>query len=564
MSLLGRAAAAIDGALSIAEAVAPQWGLRRELARQKTGIIRDQGYSQHGASRFKKSMAGWVTARGGPDADITLNLDLLRQRSRDLCMGEPLAIGALKTIRANEIGAGLRLNAQIDAEFLGMSDEQALDWEAHTEREFSSWADSVSCDAARRCSFGELVALARLSELMSGDVFALLPSIEHPGDRYDLRIHLLEADRVSDPWPYPVGRNVLGGVEVGDLGEPLAYYVAKVHPGDLFLPGTYGGYGAYAYGAVSVPPMMEGGIYGAQWNTWDRLPAFGATGRRLVLHIMESDRPGQRRGVPVLAPVMERLKQLSRYSDAEIMAAVVSGLFTAAITSERPDPMPGQVLPPAAQVNDNDPNSYQLGNGAVIGLLPGEKLESVNPGRPNAGFAPFVQAVCQQIGAGLGIPYELLIMQFTSSYSASRGALLEAWKRFTVGRERMATRFCQPVYEQWLEEAVARGYIKAPGFFSDPLVRAAWCGAEWHGPTQGQLDPVKEVEAAEKRVEGGFSTRTRETAELTGGNWERFHRTRVREEKLRREGQVAKNPSTDKPDDNPLAESAAPSKEEAA
>jgi hypothetical protein len=68
----------------------------------------------------------------------------------------------------------------------------------------------------------------------------------------------------------------------------------------------------------------------------------------------------------------------------------------------------------------------------------------------------------------------------------------------------MAERFCQPIYEQWLEEAVARGYIAAPGFFADPVVRAAWCRAEWHGPTQGQLDPTKEVEAAEKRVAGGI------------------------------------------------------------
>lgn len=541
MGLLDRAIAAVS----------PQWALRREHARKRMEIL-NLGYSQHGASRQKNSMRGWVTSRGGPDADITLNLDLLRQRSRDLCMGEPLAISGLKTIRTNEIGAGLRLNSQIDASFLGLTPEQAEKWEEHTEREFCSWADSLSCDAARRHTFGELQALARLSEMMSGDTFVLLPAVERDGDRYDLRIKLLEADRVSDPWPYPVGHNVLGGVEIDKDGAPLFYYVAQVHPGDLFLPGTYGGYGAFAFGAVSVPPMTEGGIYGAQWNKWDKLPAFGADGRRMVLHIMDAERPGQRRGVPILAPVMEHLKQLGRYSQAELMAAVVSGMFTAAITSERAQPTPGQVVPPGAQVADtDDPQSYQLGNGALLSLLPGEKLEAINPGRPNAGFEPFVRAVCQQIGAGLGLPYELLVMQFTASYSASRAALLEAWKRFAIGRQRMASRFCQPIYVQWLEEAVARGYVDAPGFFDDDLVRAAWCGAEWHGPTQGQLDPVKEVEAAERRVASGFSTRTRETAELTGGNWERFNTVREREERLRREAKVIMTATATAPDEPP-------------
>lgn len=549
----------VDMALGFAEKVAPEWGLRREHARLRREVL-NQGYSQHGASRQKKSFAGWVTSRGGPDADITLNLDLLRQRSRDLCMGDPLAIGALKTIRTNEIGGGLRLNAKIDQEFLGLSDEQARKWEANTEREFSLWADSLECDAARRCNFGELSALTRLSEMMSGDVFVMLPAIERPGDRYDLRVKLLEADRVSDPWPYPVGHNVLGGVEVDQDGAPVNYYVSQVHPGDLFLPGTYGGYGAFAYGAMSVPPMIEGGIYGAQWNKWDKIPAFGASGRRLVLHIMESERPGQRRGVPILAPVMEHLKQLSRYSQAELMAAVVSGMFTAAITSERAAPMPGKVLPPAERVvPDDDQDSYELGNGAILALSPGEKMEAVNPGRPNAGFEPFVRAVCQQVGAALGLSYELLVKQFSSSYSASRAALLEAWKVFTIGRSRMITRFNQPVYEQWLEEAVARGYIVAPGFFSDQVAHAAWCGAEWHGPTQGQLDPTKEVEAASLRVAGGFSTRTRETAELTGGNFEQFNRIRGREERLRREEDVA-----DAAPDATATPEPLPTKEEAA
>ena len=33
------------------------------------------------------------------------------------------------------------------AEYLGLSDEQALQWEQHAEREFSSWADNLGCDA---------------------------------------------------------------------------------------------------------------------------------------------------------------------------------------------------------------------------------------------------------------------------------------------------------------------------------------------------------------------------------------------------------------------------------
>jgi capsid protein len=107
---------------------------------------------------------------------------------------------------------------------------------------------------------------------------------------------------------------------------------------------------------------------------------------------------------------------------------------------------------------------------------------------------------------------------------------------FKMRRAWLATDFCQPIYEEWLSEAVAKGRIYAPGFFSDPMVRKAYCGAEWNGPSQGQIDPLKEVNAAAKRVQEGFSTRTRETQELTGGDFFRNLSLRVREEKLRREG----------------------------
>lgn len=84
----------------------------------------------------------------------------------------------------------------------------------------------------------------------------------------------------------------------------------------------------------------------------------------------------------------------------------------------------------------------------------------------------------------------------------------------------LVDRFCQPVYETWLTEAVARGRIKAPGFFDNPLVRAAWCSARWIGPVQGQLDPKKEAEAAIALTTCGIKTHEQITRELGGGDWE--------------------------------------------
>lgn len=281
--------------------VSPERGVRRLAARQKLKIL-DSGYGNYGASHTKKSLLGWLYGGGSAKEDIQENLSTLRQRCRDLYMGVPLATGALKTCRTNVVGSGLRLKSQIDYEFLGMSEEEARDLESKIEREFALWADSPACDLERLDNFYELQQLAFLNWLMSGDVIATLPVTRRVNMPYDLRICLIEADRLSNPGGDTSDPHIVGGVETNDAGEVVAYHISKHHPLSYDLTET----------------------------GWTRVKAWGEkTGRRNVLHVMNRERIGQRRGVPFLAPVIEALKQLGRYTDAELVAAVVSGITNA-------------------------------------------------------------------------------------------------------------------------------------------------------------------------------------------------------------------------------------------
>lgn len=489
--------------------IAPKRALKREVARKKIDII-NSGYSNYGANTHKKSMIGWNFRGGSSKEDISNNLDILRQRSRDLYMGVPLATGAIKTNRTNVIGSGLKLKSQIDAEFLGMDDEEAAEWESNVEREFSIWADSIHCDMERMNNFYELQQLAFFSWILSGDCFVTLPVNIRKNMPYDLRINLIEADRIETPPGKFADKNIECGVESNSNGEVIAYYICNRHP-------------------LSTDITSENYI---------RIKKFGdKTGRPNILHLMENERIGQKRGVPILAPVIESLKQLGRYTDAELMAAVVSGFFTVFIESKG-DSTDKPFIPNInydEEVDSEDENSYELGPGAIMSLGEGETAKEINPGRPNTAFDGFVTSISRQIGAALELPYEILVKHFTSSYSASRAALLEAWKMYKMKRNWFSNDFCQPIYEEWLHEAIAKGRVKAPGFLTNAAIRKAYCGAEWNGPTQGQIDPLKEVKAATERVNQGFSTRAKETTELTGGDFFRNAAQRVREEKLMKE-----------------------------
>ena len=155
-----------------------------------------------------------------------------------------------------------------------------------------------------------------------------------------------------------------------------------------------------------------------------------------------------------------------------------------------------------------------------------------NPNIPTAGFEQFVKTLCKLMGGAIEMPYELLLKEFNASYSASRAALLEAWEGFKMRRTWLVDSFCQPAYEIWLSEAVARGRVIAPGFFDDPLLRAAWCGARWIGPVQGSLDPAKEVNAAILQTHHAFKTHEQVTLEMGGGDWTENAEQLARENEL--------------------------------
>lgn len=490
-------------------------GIARRPQRRAEAFPAGGGGAYVGASG-RRSMLTWAAQFATADADILPALRTLRDRSRDLDRNSPAARGALKTMLTGVIGSGLRMQPAIDRDFLGMSEEQAQEWQNIAEQEFRLWAESRQCDFMRQLTFTGLQRLTYHSKKTAGDVFVLMPWVQRPGVPYDLRLQLIEADRVCNPNDFQDTDEIAGGIERNRDGVPVAIHIRTPHPGS---------------GVAVILQQMA--------PTWKRVPIYGGqTARRNVLHLMDVDRIGQSRGVPVLAPVIETLKQISKYSEAELAAAVVNALLSVFIKRPLEDTAGGGVDWNAAYEARGetppweDPARFTLGSGTWLEGAPGEDLQIVNAARPSNQFDPFFLANMKQIGMALGIPFEVLIKHFSSSYSASRAAMLDFYRTCEVERDDFADAFCQPSYEEFLIEAVIKGRIHAPGFLTDPAIRLAFSGAYFVGPAQGQIDEIKEVEAANKRVEYGFSTRAMEAQKLTGHDYDDIVRARAEEVKL--------------------------------
>lgn len=495
----------------------PDLALKRAVKKQQLQVVKaftPMNYGDHGASKKKNAFKLWNPRVKTADEDIGKHKNTLTGRSRDLIMGTPLALGAVRKIRTNVVGMGLKLKSTIDAEVIGLSSDEKETMEKHIERVWELWAESTQCDMVRTSNFYELQSVALLSSLIDGDCFALLPFKKRAGEIFDLKVQLIESERCRNPPTLKNGKNIMNGVELGKSGEVEAYWFSN--------PKT---------------PLHP---YGKP----ERVEAFGKkTGRQNVLILMEKERIGQRRGVPLLAPVMEAIKQLGRYTDAELTAAVVSAMFTVFIENKLPETVGNGFNGPAATqtaaentgADEGEVKNLALGNGLVVELDEGQTAKESNPNRPNTAFEGFMKAMCMQIGSALELPYEVLLNAFNSSYSASRAALLEAWKMYKMRRSWFVDDFCNPIFQEFMDEAVAKGYINAPGYFENPLIRKAYLKCEWYGPTQGQLNPLQEVTAAIKRVENDFSTRSREAREMNGSSWSDNVKQRVIEEKSRKE-----------------------------
>jgi lambda family phage portal protein len=463
-----------------------------------------------GARTDLRELMAWTPALGSADQDTLPDLPALRARTRDAERNQPLAAGALLTNVDNIVGWGLTPSAQIDATYLGLTDDEATAWEREAERIVEAVTETASFDVAGRNNFRQMQRLALRSVFSGGDALAVRRWRPRPGDVLALKVQLLEADRIANPSGRSNSADLREGVALDAYGCATGYWVASRHPSESLMGGA---------------------------ATYEFVPALGAeSGMPMALLIMEQLRPGQTRGVPLLAPVLRQLKQLDRFTDSELAAAVIASFFTVFIEST-----PGAVDDDRtiADLEDADTadlfagNNAKLGQGAVVELPDGKKISTANPGRPNAQFEPFVNAVATYMGVGLGVPKELLLKAFNSSYSASRAALLEAWRMFGAKQDWLVESFCQPVYNWIISEAVDRGLLIAPGFADDPMIRRAYLGTMWTGPTVNQLDPLKEVNAAIRRIEAGLSSRQIEAAQLTGQNWERVHRQLVKERNAR-------------------------------
>jgi lambda family phage portal protein len=453
--------------------VSPLRGVRRTMARQALDLA-----AQYRSAENSRLRSDWIIVRDEttPDPWELINL---RERSRDLNRNDPVAAGATDTLGLNIVGRGLRPQSRLRADYLGLGEDQARQLQRQAESIWQNW--TATADAANRLDFDELQYLALRKIIEDGEVLALPVMVtDEPWRQMQRAVELLEADRLTAPLTGGTPTEQGTGIVVGERGQPLTYYISRKNS-----------------------PKTQA------------IDARDDKGRPRILHLFRTQRPGQLRGIPFFAPVISYFKDLADYLEAELVAARVAACLAVFVTKEDPA-WAAQAMGTTTETGTGA-RLQQVEPGLVNYLALGEKIQVVDPKRGGETFNGFVEGVLRLIGASLGLPYELLLKDFSkTNYSSARAALLEGRRVFTSWRHWFAAKFCQPFYDLVLEEAYLRGLFTAPNFykFRQEYTRAQWIGGAW-----GWVDPVKEVQASKLAIDYGLSTLAEEVAGQ-GRDWE--------------------------------------------
>lgn len=519
------------------------------------------GGSMEGASRISREMARWSPSFGSPDSIISRGKPLADARGRDIQQNDGYARGAVSIHQDSIVGSQYMLTCEPNITVLNSGsnagrsapkfDETWADEMSEiVEARMNIMAESEDCwlDAARQLTFTGQVRLAVGGYVWTGEVLASGEWIRQAQRPIKTAFQMISPSRLCNKNLLPNGPVMgsngwtkSGGVTKDSNGQAIFYDIRQGYPSD-------------------------GGLRGM---TWDIVASRKPWGRRQIIHIMEPREPGQTRGIADMVSVLKQMRMTKNHADITLQNAVVQASYAAAIESELP---PDAIK--AMMGGDSGPQNFNIALSSYMGamaayigeangisidgvkiphLFPGTKLNTKQLGSPGgAGYTDYETSLLRHIAAALGIGYEEFARDFSRvSYSSAR-ASMNTTGRFMRARKKMvADRFATQAFQMVFEEELSAGNIPlprgvSPEYFYVPLMKDAFTACTWTGSGVGQIDELKETQAALLRIQGGLSSYQSEIGRF-GKDYRKVFRQRAKENTLMDSLSLEFNLATKKP-----------------
>lgn len=445
-----------------------------------TGATQPQGTTALGirarydAAGNGRRMAGWTPPSSGPNRAIE-GLQNIRNRARDSSRNDWSGASANQKWTTNLIGVGItprfkRVQSKARR-------QEIIDL-------YTDWVREADADCV--LNFYGLQTLAVRSWLDAGEVFVRRRNrFTDEGLTVPMQVQVLEAEMVPvfDADSYeglPVGNRIESGIEFNKRGRRIAYWVYKEHPGDK--------------------PMSLGSSPSA-----DLLVRVAASE---MCHVYEPLRPGQRRGVSMLAPVLARLRNIENFDDATLTRQQLANLVVAFITRQMP-PLTGDedIDGLTGQPYDYDEDSGRplvgLQPGLVQELEDGQDVRWSNPPEAGTNYSDYMRTQHLGTSAAAGLPYEVFSGDIKEVSDRTLRVIINEFRRHAEQRQWQIVipQLCEKVIAWFAEAAALVGKL---GVDEVDLVRRA----EWSPHGWAYIHPVQDPQGKKLEVDAGFRSRS--------------------------------------------------------
>lgn len=520
------------------------------------------GGALEGAQQNERETMFWAPSARSADAIINPLKEMADARGRDSERNDGFIHGAIALAKDNVVGAQFRLITQPNLDYLstlsaGFNASWMEKFQLQVEARFRLMAESNRnwLDAAGRNTFTGMIRLAAGVFSITGEYLGTVEWLNNDASRpINTAIQTVNPDRLCNPNEEADSRTLRRGVEIDFRGAPQAYHFRR---GDRY------------------EPFMDGLSF-----EWKRVEARKPWGRTQVIHIVEQNSADQTRGISDMVSALKTMHMFKKFSEVTLQSAVINATYAAAITSD----LPPEAIATALGSTNGDPatnlmNLYRMHMGAlgafmgdannvrvdgamIPHLFPNTKL-SMTPVKTAGGIGTgFEESLLRHIAAPLGLSYEALTRDFSKTNYSSGRAALGVQAQFMASRKKhVADRLGDEIFALVLEEELANGNVPLPRgitrdiFYADNgLVKEALTQCKWIGSGAGQIDEVRETEAAMMRVRAGFSTHAIEAARLGLDSRELFAQMEREQKDAKERGLVFDLSNSGAPPPDPNAE----------
>lgn len=408
----------------------------------------------------------WVAQSLPADDELRWTIRQLRNRARDLARNNGTIRKWRNLMATNVIGAN---GAQLKPRVHSSSGAPATEINRSIRAAWKDWSESpVTVDG--QLDLIEVQHLALKTLITEGEL--IMRFYRDAVNPHGLALQFIDADMLDEEYNLPRGNGVHNGnevrlgVEVDQLGKPLAYHVLR-HP-------------TQPYSAPSIR---------------DRIPADE------ILHLFLRERVNQTRGYAWVHAIMFDLKMLGGYVEAETVAARIAAAKMFFFVNKQPA---------AGEYSSGDaPSSMDANPGSSEALTPGWEVQTLDPQHPNSAFPDFVKGAMRRISAGIDTSYDELANDLSGvNFSSIRSGKISERDFFRLLQAWWSRKFLGVVYREWLGMALLRSTLELPSrdwrrFTAHTFTPRGW---DW-------VDPKADIEASSIAVHQGFTTLTRVLAE---------------------------------------------------